>query len=54
VLLDYNSNREFDPNMSDPALLARNWGNLWRMMTELPQWNLMRGRVFADLVNEPR
>lgn len=54
VLLDYNSNREVDPNLTQPGLLAKNWGNLWRMLTQLPNWPLMRGRVFPDLVNEPR
>ncbi len=55
VLLDFASAQSDEPNLMNPTLLAQNWGNLWRMLTELPgyQENLA-GRVFPDLVNEAR
>jgi hypothetical protein len=34
--------------MADPNMLAGNWGTLWQMLTELPQYaEHLRGRVFA-------
>jgi hypothetical protein len=49
------TNREVEPNVADPALLARNWKALWRTLADLPHYAThLRGRVFADLVNEPR
>lgn len=54
VLLDFSSTREAEPNVSNPALLAENWGNLWRIMSDIPAYKShMAGRVFPDLVNEP-
>lgn len=39
--------------VQDPALFAKNWGNLWRIISGLPEYrNYMQGRVFVDLINE--
>lgn len=47
VLIDHASYLEKDPNMANPALFSANWGNLWRMVTELPGYSQkLRGRVF--------
>lgn len=55
VVLDFNSQRGWEPNMIFGQLLGRNWGNLWRMLTELPEYKEhLAGRVFPDLANEPR
>lgn len=54
MLLDFNSQRGLEHNMVHGQLLGRNWGNLWRMLTELPEYKEhMSGRVFPDLANEP-
>jgi hypothetical protein len=48
VVLVHTSYLTKDPNMVDPNMLASNWGNLWRMITELPAYRRhLRGRVFA-------
>lgn len=48
VVLTHTSYLTRDPNMVDPNMLASNWGNLWRMITELPAYRRhLRGRVFA-------
>lgn len=55
VLLDFSSTREREVNVENPELLARNWGNLWRILTDIPAYKeFMAGRIFPDLVNEPR
>jgi len=55
VLLDFSSSRDAEPNLADANLLAQNWGNLWRIFTDIPVYKqVLRGRVFPDLVNEPR
>jgi hypothetical protein len=55
VLLDFASHRSEELNMQQPQLLAANWAALWRMLTELPGYQQhLAGRVFPDLVNEPR
>lgn len=47
VLIDHSSYLDKDPNMLSPALFAGNWGNLWRIITELPDYPIsLRGRVF--------
>lgn len=47
VVIDHQSYQERDPNMQNPALFAANWGNLWRMITELRGYQEhMKGRVF--------
>lgn len=54
VLLDFNSNRWWEPNVQNSQLLAHNWGNLWRALSDLPQYKQhMSGRVFPDFLNEP-
>lgn len=54
VLLDFASARRQEPNMEQPQLLAQNWGNLWRMLVELPEYKEhLSGRIFPDLANEP-
>jgi hypothetical protein len=48
VVLTHTSYLTRDPNMVDPNMLASNWGNLWRMITELPAYRRhLKGRVFA-------
>lgn len=55
VILDFSSSRDREPNLERAELLAQNWGNLWRMLTELPAYTQhLAGRLFPDLVNEPR
>lgn len=55
VLLDFSSTREVEPNVADASILARNWGNLWRILADIPVYKtLLKGRIFPDLVNEPR
>lgn len=47
--------RDSEPNVAEPNLLAQNWGNLWRILADIPLYNtLLRGRIFPDLINEPR
>lgn len=54
VLLDFSSTRESEPNLANPQLLAENFGNLWRILTDIPVYKqVLRGRIFPDLVNEP-
>eukprot|EP00878_Enallax_costatus_P033161 GHUV01036555.1.p1 GENE.GHUV01036555.1~~GHUV01036555.1.p1 ORF type:complete len:425 (+),score=93.87 GHUV01036555.1:481-1755(+) len=54
VLLDFSSTREREVNVENPQLLAQNWGNLWRILTDIPAYkDYMAGRIFPDLVNEP-
>jgi hypothetical protein len=54
VLLDFNSQRGWEHNMPHGQLLARNWGTLWKALTDLPEYKEhMSGRVFPDLANEP-
>lgn len=55
VLLDFQSARKDEPNLTEPTLLAQNWGNLWRMITDQPGYKEhMSGRIMPDLVNEAR
>lgn len=55
VVLSFHSISFPDPNVASPKVLAYNWGALWRMLTDLPQWEgAMKGRVFPDILNEPR
>lgn len=55
VLLDFSSTRDIEPNVENPQLLAQNWGNLWRILTDIPAYKeYMAGRIFPDVVNEPR
>lgn len=54
VLLDFNSQRDWEPNLVYGQLLGHNWGTLWRILTDLPEYKEhMAGRVFPDLANEP-
>lgn len=47
--------RWWEPNVQNSQLLAHSWGNLWRALTDLPQYEEhMSGRVFPDFENEPR
>jgi hypothetical protein len=55
VLLDFSSTRPGEPNVVDPDVLATNWGNLWRILADIPAYKQhLAGRVFPDLINEPR
>jgi hypothetical protein len=55
VLLDFSSTRDAEPNVSDGAVLARNWANLWRILADIPTYKThLRGRIFPDVINEPR
>jgi len=48
VVMSHTSYLTRDPNMVDPNMLASNWGNLWRIITELPTYRRhLKGRVFA-------
>jgi hypothetical protein len=48
VVITHTSYLTRDPNMVDPNMLASNWGNLWRTITELPAYRRhLKGRVFA-------
>jgi hypothetical protein len=50
VVLTHTSYLTRDPNMADPNMLASNWGNLWRAMSELPAYRRhLKGRVFAGV-----
>lgn len=41
--------------MQDPQLFAANWGNLWKAISDLPDYeSSIKGRVIVDLVNEAR
>ena len=54
VVLAFSPTRGAEPNVARPRLLASNWRNLWRALRALPQYEAaLRGRVLADLVNEP-
>ncbi|GBF87397.1 glycoside hydrolase [Raphidocelis subcapitata] len=54
VVLAFASTRDPEPNVSDPALLAANWHALLRALASLPNYSSrLRGRVLADLANEP-
>lgn len=55
VLLDFSSTRDSEVNMQNPAVLAQNWGNFWKILTDIPAYKQqLAGRIFPDLVNEPR
>eukprot|EP00882_Tetradesmus_deserticola_P031313 GHRQ01035406.1.p1 GENE.GHRQ01035406.1~~GHRQ01035406.1.p1 ORF type:complete len:380 (+),score=80.90 GHRQ01035406.1:579-1718(+) len=55
LLLDFSSTRESEVNMQNPAVLAQNWGNFWKILTDIPAYkDHLAGRIFPDLVNEPR
>jgi hypothetical protein len=55
LLLDFSSTRESEVNLQNPAVLAQNWGNFWKILTDIPAYKeQLAGRVFPDLVNEPR
>lgn len=55
VLLDWSSTRDNEVNMQNPEVLAQNWGNLWKTLTDIPAYkDNLAGRIFPDLVNEPR
>jgi hypothetical protein len=55
VLLDFSSTRDSEINMQNPAVLAQNWGNFWKILTDIPAYKeQLAGRIFPDLVNEPR
>lgn len=55
VLLDFSSTRQSELNAADSQVLAQNWGNLWRILADIPAYKTqLRGRIFPDLVNEPR
>ncbi|WIA11531.1 hypothetical protein OEZ85_011642 [Tetradesmus obliquus] len=54
VLLDFSSTRDSEVNMQNPAVLAQNWGNFWKILTDIPAYKQqLAGRIFPDLVNEP-
>jgi hypothetical protein len=56
VLLDFHpSSDATDPNVADPALLAKNWGALWVALAARDSYaTSLKGRVVADLINEAR
>lgn len=55
VLLDFSSTRDAEVNLQNPEVLAQNWGNFWKILTDIPAYKeYLAGRVFPDLVNEPR
>ncbi|KAF8070911.1 hypothetical protein HT031_000992 [Scenedesmus sp. PABB004] len=46
LLLDFSSSRDAEPNVSNPEVLAANWGNFWRILTDIPAYDThLRGRV---------
>jgi hypothetical protein len=53
VILAFDSTRDPEPNVASPKLFTRNWQNLWRTLADLPNYKLIKGRVLADLANEP-
>jgi hypothetical protein len=55
LLLDFSSTRDSEVNVQNPAVLAQNWGNFWKILTDIPAYkDQLAGRIFPDLVNEPR
>lgn len=51
VAITHTSYLTRDPNMVDPNMLASNWGNLWRMISELPGYDkYLKGRVFPGVL----
>lgn len=50
VVIAHTSYLTRDPNMIDPNVLASNWGNFWRILSELPEYQQhLKGRVFAGI-----
>jgi hypothetical protein len=56
VFLDFHPTSDVtDPNVKDPALFAKNWGNLWAALAARSAYVAsLKGRVIADLINEAR
>ncbi|KAI8471777.1 MAG: glycoside hydrolase superfamily [Monoraphidium minutum] len=53
VVLAFSSSRDPEPNAASAPLFARNWQSLWKMLRDSPQYSRLKGRILADLANEP-